>query len=292
MLHEFTPAQESISFPTVDGGIVYANVYGRGDRGVVLAHGGRFNKESWDRQAQIVVAAGFHVLAFDFRGHGRSRGPANGNSREGRRFDVLGSVNYLRKIGAGSVSVIGASMGGDYAAEAAEAEEEEATDSHVDDPGAARLAGNHPELRAAIRAGQRFLHRLFDGGASHGGAINMALAPRQPGSALKPFIYGLGFEDGLIHPETLIDDRPVLRTSGTGDLAHTLAEVYGAALAGSLLPLGPVTPFRPAEMHNLIGDQVEDWPRLMADPTAHLHLYGKAEARPGRKMGHVTRLKG
>ena len=57
------------------------------------------------------------------------------------------------------------------------------------------------------------------------------------------------------------------------------------------LPLGPVAPFVPAEMRNLIGDDANDWPKLAADPTAHLHLYGKAEARPGRKMGHVTRLK-
>ncbi len=35
------------------------------------------------------------------------------------------------------------------------------------------------------------------------------MARRSPGSTLKPFIYGLGFEDGLIHPETLIEDRPV-----------------------------------------------------------------------------------
>jgi len=47
----------------------------------------------------------------------------------------------------------------------------------------------------------------------------------------------------------------------------------------------------PAEMRNLIGDDVNAWPTLAADPTAHLHLYGKADARPGRKMGHVTRLK-
>ena len=37
----------------------------------------------------------------------------------------------------------------------------------------------------------------------------MTQALRSPGSTLKPFIYGLGFEDGLIHPETLIEDRPV-----------------------------------------------------------------------------------
>jgi 5-(carboxyamino)imidazole ribonucleotide synthase len=43
-------------------------------------------------------------------------------------------------------------------------------------------------------------------------------------------------------------------------------------------------------MKNLIGDEVQDWPRLAAEPGACLHLYGKGEARPGRKMGHVTRL--
>ena len=41
------------------------------------------------------------------------------------------------------------------------------------------------------------------------GQVDMTLALRSPGSTLKPFIYGLGFEDGLIHPETLIDDKPV-----------------------------------------------------------------------------------
>ncbi len=44
------------------------------------------------------------------------------------------------------------------------------------------------------------------------------------------------------------------------------------------------------EMENLIGDASERWPALLAEGSAHLHLYGKAEARPGRKMGHVTRL--
>ena len=44
-------------------------------------------------------------------------------------------------------------------------------------------------------------------------------------------------------------------------------------------------------MKNLIGDDVDSWPDLLAEPGARLHLYGKAEARPGRKMGHVTRLK-
>ena len=41
------------------------------------------------------------------------------------------------------------------------------------------------------------------------GQVDLTQALRSPGSTLKPFIYGLGFEDGLIHPETLIEDRPV-----------------------------------------------------------------------------------
>jgi pimeloyl-ACP methyl ester carboxylesterase len=68
-------AQQSISFPTQDGGLVCADSYGKGDRAVVLAHGGRFSKESWKDQARTLVSAGFEVLAIDFRGFGCSRGP-------------------------------------------------------------------------------------------------------------------------------------------------------------------------------------------------------------------------
>jgi penicillin-binding protein 1C len=44
------------------------------------------------------------------------------------------------------------------------------------------------------------------------GQVDLTLAVRSPGSALKPFIYGLGFEDGLIHPETMIEDRSIRYT--------------------------------------------------------------------------------
>ncbi|MBM3648133.1 MAG: 5-(carboxyamino)imidazole ribonucleotide synthase [Alphaproteobacteria bacterium] len=57
------------------------------------------------------------------------------------------------------------------------------------------------------------------------------------------------------------------------------------------LPLGPVDVLTPSRMENLIGDEANDWPRYLADPAARLHLYGKAETRPGRKMGHVTFLR-
>ncbi len=57
------------------------------------------------------------------------------------------------------------------------------------------------------------------------------------------------------------------------------------------LPLGDTSlAARQVEMRNVIGDAAEDWAAILADPANHLHLYGKAAVRPGRKMGHVTRL--
>jgi len=64
------------------------------------------------------------------------------------------------------------------------------------------------------------------------------------------------------------------------------------ALAG--LPLGDPALLSPVAMVNLLGDLWEcgepRWDRALADPHVHLHLYGKAEARPGRKMGHINVL--
>jgi 5-(carboxyamino)imidazole ribonucleotide synthase len=57
------------------------------------------------------------------------------------------------------------------------------------------------------------------------------------------------------------------------------------------LPLGSTESHSDAVMKNLIGGEADAWPEILAEPGAFLHLYGKAETRPGRKMGHVTRLK-
>ena len=57
------------------------------------------------------------------------------------------------------------------------------------------------------------------------------------------------------------------------------------------LPLGnPALTAPSVRMTNLLGDAVHDWATLLADPNAHLHLYGKSEVKTGRKMGHVTWL--
>lgn len=55
-------------------------------------------------------------------------------------------------------------------------------------------------------------------------------------------------------------------------------------------PLGPTQAHARIEMTNLLGDEVEDWRTLAAEPDARLHLYGKHDARPGRKMAHVNRI--
>lgn len=109
---------QHISFPTSDGGTVYADVYGAGDRGVVLAHGGQFNKESWEKQAQVLVDSGFRVLAIDFRGYGQSHGPKTKSGFDGVEYDVLAAVRYLHTTGAKTVAVVGASFGGGAAADA------------------------------------------------------------------------------------------------------------------------------------------------------------------------------
>lgn len=56
------------------------------------------------------------------------------------------------------------------------------------------------------------------------------------------------------------------------------------------LPLGNPEHHSNATMRNLIGDDVDQWTDIMADTKNSLHLYGKVEAREGRKMGHVTKL--
>jgi pimeloyl-ACP methyl ester carboxylesterase len=88
----------------------------------LLAHGGRFTKESWKPQTEQLAKAGFHVLAFDFRGFGQSHGPGDKDMFTAPMYlDVLAAVRYLRKNGAKTVAVMGGSFGGAAAADASSA---------------------------------------------------------------------------------------------------------------------------------------------------------------------------
>ncbi len=120
MMAGLTAAPVEVSFPTADGGVVRADLYGTGVRGVVLGHGARFDKASWGKQAEVLAKAGFRVLAIDFRGYGQSRGGDKSAPGSGEKYeDILAAVRYLRENGAKTVSVIGASMGGGAAGTAA-----------------------------------------------------------------------------------------------------------------------------------------------------------------------------
>ena len=65
-------------------------------------------------------------------------------------------------------------------------------------------------------------------------------------------------------------------------------EQHIRAIAG--WPLGDSQPKHGVVMTNLIGDDVKNVKALAAEPGAHIHLYGKSEIRPDRKMGHVNRI--
>lgn len=85
---------------------------------------------------------------------------------------------------------------------------------------------------------------------------------------------------------------PRVHNSGhlTQDACHCgQFEQHIRAVAG--WPLGDTTAHADAVMTNLLGDEVAAWQDMAAQKATYVHIYGKADARPGRKMGHVTRLK-
>jgi dienelactone hydrolase len=124
-------AQETVSIPIPKTQQqIQADVYeaekssaGKNDsakRGIVLAHGGRFDKTSWRKQALTLAGKGFVVLAISFRGDGKNQdgSPDSFGSTPDNATDVLAAVAYLHERGVKQVSAIGGSMGGDAVGEA------------------------------------------------------------------------------------------------------------------------------------------------------------------------------
>lgn len=93
-------------------------------------------------------------------------------------------------------------------------------------------------------------------------------------------------------PELIVNEfAPRVHNSGHWTLDACLVSQFEShirAICG--WPLGETSRHSDAVMTNLIGSDVDKWRTLAAEPDTALHLYGKAEARPGRKTGHVTRL--
>ena len=143
-----------------------------------------------------------------------------------------------------------------------------------------------------------------------GGILDRSIVPA--GEALRPaivqaealarrvaealdYVGVLAIEFFAVGDEAVFNEMaPRVHNSGHWTIEGALTsqfENHVRAICG--LPLGATARVAPkVEMRNLIGDDVAAWRDLLADRSAHLHLYGKKEARPGRKMGHVTRLIG
>jgi 5-(carboxyamino)imidazole ribonucleotide synthase len=135
--------------------------------------------------------------------------------------------------------------------------------------------------------------------------IDAALAARATGAALAiaaalDYVGVLCVEFFVLDDGRLVVNELAPRPHNSGhwtlDACVTSQfEQQARVLAG--LPLGGVRQHSPAVMVNLLGDvwflgtdraSEPDWAAVLGRPQAKLHLYGKAEARPGRKMGHVT----
>jgi 5-(carboxyamino)imidazole ribonucleotide synthase len=129
-----------------------------------------------------------------------------------------------------------------------------------------------PELGAAIAEAEA-LARKVAGALEHVGVLTLEF---------------FASSDGPIFNEM----APRVHNSGHWTIEGALSsqfENHVRAICG--LPLGATDRAAPTvAMHNLIGSDADRWLDILSDPAAHLHLYGKQEARPGRKMGHVTRL--
>ena len=99
---------------------VKGDLYGHGTRGLILAHGGRFDEKSWQKQAEVFASAGFLVFALHFRGdaHNPDGSPSAEGSTADNASDVLAAVTHLHQLGAKTIYAVGASLGGDAVAEA------------------------------------------------------------------------------------------------------------------------------------------------------------------------------
>jgi len=102
----------------------------------------------------------------------------------------------------------------------------------------------------------------------------------------------IGVEMFVAGQEVIVNEiAPRVHNSGhwTTDACHVSQfEQHIRAICG--WPLGSPERYCDVVMTNLLGDEIGAWPQLAAEPRVHIHLYGKSEARRGRKMGHFNRV--
>ncbi|MFT4075298.1 MAG: 5-(carboxyamino)imidazole ribonucleotide synthase [Asticcacaulis sp.] len=152
--------------------------------------------------------------------------------------------------------------------------------------------------------------RTFPIGENHhvGGILSTTLAPAQVSEAVsaaaheiaRKVLEGLDYV-GVLAVELFVlpgDDlllneiAPRVHNSGHWTQDGCLCDQFEQHIrAVTGWPLGDTTARCTVEMTNLLGPDILKWPELSAEPQARLYVYGKDEPRPGRKMGHINRIK-
>ncbi|MFZ5717915.1 MAG: 5-(carboxyamino)imidazole ribonucleotide synthase [Pseudomonadota bacterium] len=141
-----------------------------------------------------------------------------------------------------------------------------------------------------------------------GGILKRTLAPAQVTTALSDqaerialrvleglnYVGVIGIELFEMKDGRLLVNEIAPRVHNSGHWTQDGCEVdqfeqHVRAVAG--WPLGPTAAHARVEMLNLLGGEVEAWARLAHEPETRIHLYGKRQAKPGRKMGHVNKVR-
>ena len=141
-------------------------------------------------------------------------------------------------------------------------------------------------------------------GILHTSTVPAAVAPATAAAAAKAadaildalgYVGVIGVEFFALGDGALMVNEMAPRVHNSGhwtEAACTVSQFEQHIRAVAGLPLGETHRHSDCVMENLIGDEAQRLPQLAAEPDVMVHLYGKAQARPGRKMGHFTRLTG
>ena len=162
-------------------------------------------------------------------------------------------------------------------------------------------------IAARGRDGSTAVYPLAENHHEHG-ILRRSLAPARADQALNEqaeriaarilagldYVGVIGIELFEMADGRLLVNEIAPRVHNTGHWTQDGCEVdqfeqHIRAVAGG--PLGPTRAIAQVEMLNLLGDEADGWAKFAAEPETRIHLYGKRGARPGRKMGHLNRLR-
>lgn len=163
-------------------------------------------------------------------------------------------------------------------------------------------------IAARGRGGEVAVYPMGENHHEHG-VLRRTLAPAEVSKSLAvkaeqiaakilsglDYVGVVGIELFELRDRRLLVNEIAPRVHNTGHWTQDGCEVdqfeqHIRAVAG--WPLGPARAVARVEMLNLLGDEAGGWARFAAEPETRIHLYGKRDAKPGRKMGHVNRIKG